>query len=169
MLVVGVTCTLSSRSFYSVRLFTSRPSSMFRSPSLSRFCNLSSPVILSCQSATVRLRPCLRLCQCLHGFAIVFPILHQIPVVIRSPDLWLPFGFSVFLSRLPSPLLFCFLNHPFPAQPGFVSTSPVIAISAFLSLLSIVSGVLAAQPASSFLASVLSTVVYSTRLSFHLD
>jgi hypothetical protein len=25
--------------------------------------------------------------------------------------------------------LFCFLNRPFPAQPGFVSTSPVIPIS----------------------------------------
>jgi hypothetical protein len=71
---------------------------MFRSPSLSRFCNLSSLVFLSCQSATVHLR--LRLCQCLHGFAIVLPALHQIPVVVRSPDLWLLFGFSVLLFRL---------------------------------------------------------------------
>ena len=53
-----------------------------------RFCNLSSPVILPCQSATVPLRPCLRSCQCLHGIAIVFPLLHhRIPAVIRSPDL----------------------------------------------------------------------------------
>ena len=52
----------------------------------------------------------------------------------------------------------------FPAQPGFVSASPFIPISAFLSSLSI-SGVLAAQPASSFLiASVYSTVVVLSNL-----
>src|SRR5271170_4572118 len=45
-----------------------------------------------------------------------------------------------------------------PAQPGFLSASPFIPISALLSSLSI-SGVLAAQPASSFLASVYSTIV----------
>ena len=38
---------------YLVRPVISRPSSMFRSPSLSCFCNSSSLVILSCQSATV--------------------------------------------------------------------------------------------------------------------
>ena len=131
---------------------------MFRSPSLSCFCNLSSPVILSCQSATVRLRPCLRSRQCLHGFAIVFLLFHhQIPVVVRSPDLWLLFGFSVLLFSSPSPSFVLFSRLPVPAQPGFLST-PFIPISAFLSSLSI-SGVLAAQPALSFLASVYSTVV----------
>jgi hypothetical protein len=80
MLVVGVTCTLSSRSFYSVRLVTSWPSSMFRSPSLSCFCNSSSPVTFL--SIGYRLR--LRLRQYLHGFAIVFLLFHhRIPVVIR--------------------------------------------------------------------------------------
>src|SRR5271170_1480306 len=51
-----------------------------------------------------------------------------------------------------------------PAQPGFLSASPFVPISAFLSSLSI-SGVLAAQPASSFLASVYSTVVLLSTLS----
>ena len=159
MLVVGVTCTLSSRSFLLVRPVTSRPSSMFRSPSLSCFCNSSSPVIIPCQSATVRLR----LRQCLHGIAIVFSLFHlRIPVVVRSPDLWLLSGFSVFslvsVSVLCSVSRPCFSASSLPAQPGFLSASPFIPISAFLSSLSI-SGVLAAQPASSFLASVYSTVV----------
>ena len=105
---------------------------MFRSPSLSCFCNLSSLVFLSCQSATVRLR----LCQCLHGFAIVFPILHQIPVVIRSPDLWLPFGFSVLLFRLRH--LFCFsalfLGFIFSGATWFslsITVYPYLSISFF--------------------------------------
>ena len=137
----------------------SRPSSMFRSPSLSCFCNSSSPVIIPCQSATVRLR----LRQCLHGIAIVFSLFHlRIPVVVRSPDLWLLSGFSVFslvsVSVLCSVSRPCFSASSLPAQPGFLSASPFIPISAFLSSLSI-SGVLAAQPASSFLASVYSTVV----------
>jgi len=77
--------------FYLVCPVTSRPSSTFRSPSLSCFCNRSSLVITSCQSAAVCLCPCLCQCQCLHGIAIVFPLFHhRIPVVIRSPDLWLP-------------------------------------------------------------------------------
>ena len=131
MLTVGLTCTQLSRPFsswvchvsdarggcnvyprlaflYSVRLVTSRPSSMFRSPSLSRFSNLSSPVILSCQSATVRLHSC----QCLHGFAIGFLLFHhRIPVVIR----WTFFGFMAplwilgLLSRLRLRHLFCSL------------------------------------------------------------
>src|SRR5271168_1322320 len=116
MLVVGVTCTFSSRSFqYLVRPVTSRRSSMFRSPSLSCFCKSLSPVILSYQSTTVPLCPCLRFCQCLHGIAIVIPLFHyRIPAVIRSPDLWLPFGFSVFLSlSSPSPLFVLFSQlHP---------------------------------------------------------
>jgi hypothetical protein len=81
-------------------------------------------------------------------FRPLSPILHQIPVVIRSPDLWLPFGFSVFLSRLRHPLryLLCSLgSSSFPAQPGF-SQHHRLFVSAFLSSLSI-SGVLAAQPA----------------------
>ena len=81
--VYRVPCSRVTVCVYLFRPVTSRPSSMFRSPSLSCFCNLSSPVILSCQSATVRLRPCLRPCQCLHGIAIVLLVLHQIPVVIR--------------------------------------------------------------------------------------
>ena len=63
----------------------------------------SSSVIISCQSATVRLR------LCLHSIAIVFPIFHQILVVVRSPDLWLPLD-----SRSPllssSPLFVLFLS-----------------------------------------------------------
>jgi hypothetical protein len=82
MLVVGVTCTLASRSFIS--------------PS----CYFPAKFNVSISFAVVFLQPfeprlpflsigyrssssCLRSCQCLHGFAIVFPILHQIPVVIR--------------------------------------------------------------------------------------
>src|SRR6202451_4362865 len=58
----------------------------------------------------------------------------------------------------------CFSASSFPAQPGFPSASPFIPILAFLSALSI-SGVLAAQPALSFLlASVLSTVVLLSNL-----
>jgi len=107
-------------------------------------CNSSSSVTF--MSIGYRLR--LRLCLCLHGFAIVFPILHQIPVVIRSPDLWLPFGFSVLLSRLPSPLFVMFSRFIlFSGATWFFLRITVIPISAFLSSLSI-SGVLAAQPAS---------------------
>jgi hypothetical protein len=70
------------------------------------FCNLEPRH----QFLSIGCRLRLRSRQCLHGFAIVFPILHQIPVVIRSPDLWLPFGFSVSLSRLPSPSFVLFLG-----------------------------------------------------------
>jgi hypothetical protein len=67
MLVVGVTCTLSSRSFYSVRLVTSRPSSMFRSPSLSCFCNFRAPSFfpvnrLPSSSSSSSMSPRLRHC-----------------------------------------------------------------------------------------------------------
>ena len=95
----------------------------------------------------------LRLCRCLYGFSLCLQFFTR---SVRSPDLWLPFGFSVLLSRLRHRLryLLCSLgSSSFPAQPGFLSASPFIPISAFLSSLSI-SGVLAAQPASSFLASV---------------
>jgi len=81
-----------------------------------------------------RLHLHLCLCQCLRGFAIVFPILRQIPVVIRSPDLWLPFGFSVVLSRLPSPLLFCFLSHPLSGAtwiPLSITVYSYLSISLF--------------------------------------
>jgi hypothetical protein len=142
---------------------------MFRSPSLSCFCNSSSPVITSCQSATVRLRLRLRSCQCLHGFAICLSI-------ISSPD---PRShpFSGFMAPLWVPgllfrlrLRYCsVLSSSCSGATWILSTSPFIAISAFLSSLSI-SGVLAAQPASSFLASVYSTVVLLyTLLSSHLD
>jgi hypothetical protein len=130
----------SKTSVFILRL-PSRPITSYQS-SFYRLCNSSSPVIASCQSAAVRLHPCLRLCQCLHGIAIVFPLFHhRIPAVIRSPDLWLPFGFSV--SSLVFRLRYCsvFSVTLFPAQPA----------------------------SSSFLASIRSTVVYSTRLSFHLD
>jgi hypothetical protein len=107
-------------------------------------CNSSSSVTF--MPIGYRLR--LHFCLCLHGFAIVFPILHQIPVVIRSPDLWLPFGFSVLLSRLPSPLFVMFSRFIlFSGATWFSLRITVIPISAFLSSLSI-SGVLAAQPAS---------------------
>src|SRR5277367_6109209 len=146
-LVAGVTCTLSSRSFYS--FVFSRPSSMFRSPSLSCFCNSSSPVIIPCQSATVRLRPC----QCLHGFAIVFPIPHhRIPVVIPLDSR------SFSLAPSPSPLFVMFSRFILFSGSTWIFSTPFIPISAFVSSLSI-SGVLAAQPASSFRASVYSTVV----------
>ena len=77
-----------------------------------------------------------------------------------------PLGFSVSSLSSPSPLfVLLFYRHPVPAQPGFLSASPFIPISAFLFSLSI-SGVLAAQPASSFLvASVYSTVVLLSTFS----
>jgi hypothetical protein len=129
MLVVGVTCTLSSRSFIQsvllrpgqvqcFDLLRCRVSATLRAPSL------------SCQSATGHLR--LRLC--LHGIAIVFLFFHhRIPAVVRSPDLWLLFGFSV--SSLVSVSVICSVSRhqpsSFPAQPGFPSASPFILISAF--------------------------------------
>jgi hypothetical protein len=67
-----------------------------------------------------------------------------------------------------SPLFVLFPGFIFPAQPGFVSASPLFPISAFLSSLSI-SGVLVAQPALSFLASVYSTVVLLSFSSTSID
>jgi hypothetical protein len=135
MLVVGVTCTLSSRSFLLVRLVTSRPSSMFRSPSLSCFCNLSSPIILSCQSATVFV------------FVFVFDLVnvstvspfvfllfhHRIPVVVRSPDLWLPFGFSV-LSSVSVSVICSILSSSCSGATWFslnITVYPYLSISFF--------------------------------------
>src|SRR5271154_284193 len=158
MLVVGVTCTLSSRSF----LFS--PSCYF----LAKFNVSISFAVVFLQlfeprhpflSIGYRHRLLLRSCQCLHGFAIASPLFHyRIPAVIRSPDLWLPLGFSVSSLSFPSPQLF-YYSIVFLSRRNLVfSASLFIPISAFLSSLSI-SGVLAAQPASSFLASVYSTVV----------
>jgi hypothetical protein len=92
-------------------------------------------------------RLCLCLCLC-HSLALVFPILHQIPVVVRSPDLWLPFRFSVSSLISVSVSLICsVLSSSCSGATWFPLSITVIPISAFLSSLSI-SGVLAAQPAS---------------------
>jgi len=190
MLTVGLTCTQLSRPFSSWVCHVSdarggcnvypRFAFLFISPSCYfpakfnvsisfavAFCNLEPRRPFLSIGYRHRLR--LRSCQCLYGFAIVLPILHQIPVVVRSLDLWLLFGFSVSsLSRLRLRYLFCSLIICSGAT-WFYLRITVIPISAFLSSLSI-SGVLAAQPALSFLASVFSTVVLlSTLLSFHLD
>src|SRR5271170_677100 len=152
---------------YLVLPVTSRPSSMFRSPSLSCFCNSSSPVIISCQSATVFL-----LAFVFVNVSTVSPLSFQ---YISPSDpcghpfsgfMAPPFRFSVFSSVSVSAICYVFsASSSFPAQPGFLSASPFIPISAFPSLLSI-SGVLAAQPASSFLvASVYSTVVLLSTFS----
>ena len=112
---------------------------LFCGPSRPVFCISLSPivsqpsslVILSCQSATVPLRPCLRFCQCLHGIAIVFPMFHhRLPVVIRSPDLWLRSGSRSF--SLVFRLRYCsvFSVILFPAQPGFLS----ITVYSYLSI-----------------------------------
>src|SRR5271154_1835806 len=101
MLVVGVTCTLSSRSF----LFS--PSCYFPA----KFNVSISFAVVFLQlfeprhpflSIGYHHRLLLRSCQCLHGFAIASPLFHYpIPAVFRSPDLWPLFGFSV--SSLLSP------------------------------------------------------------------
>ena len=101
MFVVGVTCTLSSRSFYLLLL---RPGQVqcFDLRSCRVFATLELPSsIPSCQSATVHLRP--RLCQgqC-YTVSAFSPILRQNPV-----------GFSV-LSHVSASAI-CSV----PAQPGF--------------------------------------------------
>jgi hypothetical protein len=175
MLVVGVTCTLASRSF-----------------SISPSCYVLAKFNVSISFAVAFLQPfeprhpflsigyrssspCLRSCQCLHGFAIVF-------LFISSPD---PRSHPLNILRIydssldsrsslssPSPSIVLFLGlvsrlHLFRRNLVFTQHHRY-PISAFLSSLSI-SGVLAAQPASSFLASVHSTVVLLSVLSFHLD
>jgi hypothetical protein len=181
MLTVGLTCTQLSRPFSSWVCHVSdarggcnvypRFAFLFISPSCYfpakfnvsisfavAFCNLEPRRPFLSIGYRHRLR--LRSCQCLYGFAIVLPILHQIPVVVRSPDLWLLFGFSVSsLSRLRLRYLFCSLIICSGAT-WFYLRITVIPISAFLSSLSI-SGVLAAQPALSFLASVFLPSFYS--------
>src|SRR5271155_4079510 len=69
-------------SIFANRLARLNPSS-FYPPSFLRSARPLPPSIHHFLSIDYRLR--LRLCQCLHGFAtVVFSILHQIPVVIRS-------------------------------------------------------------------------------------
>src|SRR5271170_3683309 len=101
--------------------------------------------------------------HCLSTISLPDPCSH--PFSGFMAPLWI-LGLS--LSRLRLRYLLCFSTSSFPAQPGFLSASPFIPISAFLPSLSI-SGVLAAQPASSFLASVHSTVILLFVPSFHLD
>src|SRR5271170_906425 len=138
---------------YLVRPVTSRPSSTFRSPSLPCFCNSSSPVIISCQSAFVFVNVSTVSPLSSHYFttgSLQSSVLRIYGSSLDSRSFSLVFRLrccSVFSASSSS-----------PAQPGFPSASPFIPISAFLSSLSI-SGVLAAQPASLFLASVYSTVV----------
>ena len=120
MLVVGVTCTLSSRSF----LFS--PSCYFpakfnvsisfavvflqlfepRHPFLSIGCRSSSSL-----SSFLSMSPRYR--HCLSNVSPPAPCSHPLSGFMA------PLGFSVFLSRLPSPLLFCFLSHPLPGATWF--------------------------------------------------
>src|SRR5271155_1701280 len=139
---------------YLVRPVTSRPSSTFRSPSLSCFCNSSSPVIISCQSATVFVFVNVSTVSLLSSHYFTTGSLQSSVLRIYGSSLDSRSFSLVFRLRYCS----VFSVILFPAQPGFLSASPFIPISAFLSSLSI-SGVLAAQPACLFLASVYSTVV----------
>jgi hypothetical protein len=159
MLVVGVTCTLASRSFlFSPSCYFPAKFNVLISFAVV-FCNLeprhhflpigcrSSSSLPSSLSMSPRYRHCLSIISppdprshSFSGFMAPLRILGLFSLVFRLRYCSV---FSVIL---------------FPAQPGFVSASPFIPISAFISSLSI-SGVLAAQPAFSFLASVSSTVV----------
>src|SRR5271163_3934756 len=101
--------------------------------------------------------------HCLSTISLPDPCSHPFsgfmaPLWILGLSLSSPVSVICYVSRL----------HHLSRRNLVFSASPFIPISAFLSSLSI-SGVLAAQPASSFLASVHSTVILLFVPSFHLD
>src|SRR5271155_2916906 len=122
MLVVGVT----------FRPVTYRSSSTFRSPSLSCFCNSSSPVIISCQSATVFV-----LVFVFVNVSTVSPLsfqyfttgpLQSSVLRIYGPPLWI----LCLLFRLRLRYLFCFLS--FIIFPGATWFSLSITVYSYLSI-----------------------------------
>ena len=123
MLVVGVTCTLASRSFYSVRLVTSRPSSMFRSPSLSCFLQPFEPRLpfLSIgyrSSSSSSMSPRFRHCP---SYPSPDPRSH--PFSGLMAPLWI---LGLISLSSPSPLFVMFSqSSSVPAQPGSISASPL--------------------------------------------
>ena len=136
-------------------LLRCRVSATLRAPSSFPVNRLPSSSLSSSLSMSPRYR------HCLSNISPPDPCSHPFSGFMAPP-----FGFSVFSSVSVSAICSVFsASSSFPAQPGFLSASPFIPISVFLSLLSI-SGVLAAQPASSFLvASVYSTVVLLSTFS----
>ena len=118
ILVVGVTCTLSSRSFLSSPACYV-PAKFNVSISFAVvFLQLFEPRHYSL-SIGYRLR--LRSCQCLHGFAICLPtILPPDPSSHLFSGLMAPLGLSVLSLSTPAPLFVMFLgSSSFPAHPGF--------------------------------------------------